>query len=173
MKPRGVGSRPARPESLMEKIQCQLEKDAARLNEPQRRIGELFSEINKRNGLQGLAHLANCLFFAISRLHDATTARQIFHHSGRVPKRLTAALRNAGLLDELYAMKPEPNIAKFARERAKRNEKLPKEQQRGAGGTKASNLEDHIRDVITATEAFNKKHHPNMPTRAARFKRRP
>ncbi len=115
----------------------------------QRRIDALFNEISK-DGLNGWAHLANCLFFAIARHYGEAAARGVFKDSGPMPKRFRTALRNASLLDRLGAMKPKPNVAKLARVIAEENKKLPRERQRGAGGTDVLVLEDHIRDLVKA-----------------------
>jgi hypothetical protein len=116
----------------------------------------LFFAVSK-HGLQGWAHLAACLFFAIARHHDEATARRIFSESGPPPKRLIAALRNATVLDRLDAMKPKPNIARLSRELAEENRELPKDKRRGAGGTDVLNLKDHIRDLVRARKAHRQK----------------
>jgi hypothetical protein len=120
----------------------------------QRRINELFNEVRK-DGIDGWAYLANCLFFAIARHHGEAMARRIFNESGPMPKRLRAALRNASVLGRFDKMK---NVAKLARELAEENKKLPKEQQRGAGGTDAIALSDHIRTLIKARKRWIKAH---------------
>lgn len=114
-------------------------------------INELFS-LTRKNGIQGWRHLAGCLFLAIKRHHGDDAAERIFRNAGRMPRRLRTALRNATVLDRLAMMLPKPNVAKLARELAEENKTLPRAQQRGVGGIDVGNLEDHIRDLVTASK---------------------
>jgi hypothetical protein len=136
-------------QSLQDFIQQQLAVVELPTAARDRLINELFSEINKK-GIDGWAYLANCLFYAIARHYGEAAARSIFNGSGPPPKRLLSALRNAAVLDRLDAMKPTPNVSKLARELAEENKALPKQRQRGAGGTDVQVLEDHIRDLVKA-----------------------
>ena len=94
-----------------------------------------------------LAHLADVVFYAIRNQHDFATAQRIFRRAGYIQDRVKANLRNDELLKRHDDMKPRPNIAKLAREVAQENKRLPKEQQRGAGGTNPIALEHHIREL--------------------------
>jgi hypothetical protein len=157
MKPQGPRAEPL--PSLHDRIQRDLEGAESPNAAVQQRINALFSEISGQ-GRRGWAYLANCLFFAIARHHGDAAARNVFDDAGPMPKRLRAALKNAALLERLGKMKPKPNKAQLAREVAKENKKrkLPKEQQRGADGTNASNLQSHIRDQVKAHKKWRAKH---------------
>jgi hypothetical protein len=108
---------------------------------------ELF-DLTRKRGIQGWAHVANCLLYEIARQYDLPTARSIFKWAGPMTtKRMQTQFNNACVLQRLAEMRPRPNIAKLARELAKENENLPKEQQRGAGSINPVVLEDHIRHL--------------------------
>jgi hypothetical protein len=144
------GQNPSAPLSLQDFIQKQLadlvDPNAAR----NAAINELFSNIINKEGIQGLAYLANCLFFAIARHYGEAAARHIFKTSGPMPKELRTALRKAALLDRVDRMDRinMRNIAQLARDVAEENKALPRDQQRGAGGTDPRALEDFIRDLL-------------------------
>jgi len=118
---------------------------------------ELFLLTDER-GIQAWAHIANCLFYAIARRYDLTTARTIFGWAGPMTRtRMQTQVDNVGLLQRLAEMKPK-NIARLADETAKENKKraeenkklnkkLPKARRRGAGSTDPTALEDHIRHL--------------------------
>ena len=141
--------------SDLDPLQCilNIQKDLAALELPstvrQRHINELFTEVSK-DGLQGWAHLANCLFHGIARHYGEAAARSVFNGCGPIPKRLRTAIRNATVLERLNAMKPKPNVSRLARELAEENKTLPRQQQRGVGGIDPFVLEDHIRDLVKA-----------------------
>jgi hypothetical protein len=114
--------------------------------------------LTSKQGIQGWAHLANCLLHAIARHYDLSTARNIFDWAGPMTRaRMQTQFANIRVLLRLGDMQPEPNIAKLARDLAKENKKipeaerrkLPKALQRGAGSTDPVALEDHIRHLVT------------------------
>jgi hypothetical protein len=75
-------------------------------------------------------------------------ARSIFATLGRPPTaRQAQQFRNDQLLDRLENM-PEPNVSQLAREVAEENKLLPRDQQRGAGGTDERQLDQQIRRLV-------------------------
>jgi hypothetical protein len=136
------------PPSLMDQIQRQLERVESPGAERQRLIDELFSLVSKE-GVQGWAYVANCLFFAIARHHGPEVAQSIFKQSGPIPKRLRNALANATVLDRL--MKPKLNKKALARE-------LAKEAGRADDPDEVQRFYEHIRDLQKALKSWRAKH---------------
>jgi hypothetical protein len=89
----------------------------------------------------------------ITRAHSIREARRIFYRFGAPPsaERLRQ-ISNYGLLDRLDFMRPRPVIQRLARELAEENKRLPRAQQRGAGGTEVLALEKHIRRQVKLRE---------------------
>jgi hypothetical protein len=128
-----------RPPSIMDHIQEQLDP----VHTAKLKALDLFLEIRESIG-------------------DAK-ARWVFAKWGTPPsRRRRQEINNDGLLSRLDLMsvrdrktgelRPCPNVLKLAKQLAKENESLPREQQRGAGSTDVHALEKHIRDLVKKRE---------------------
>jgi hypothetical protein len=99
--------------------------------------------------IDGCEHAAYLLFTEIYTRHGIVEARRIFMKFGAEPTRTRLRLiTNLALLDRYDMMKPRPNVERLAKQVAEQNKKLPREQQRGAGGTDWKNLDKHIRRML-------------------------
>lgn len=106
----------------------------------------------------GCKHIAQQLFTLITARHGERAARRIFAMWATPPSdRRLQLIANMGLLDSYDRMKPKPNKRQLARETAKENEKLPKSQRRGAGGTDPKNLVKQIDRALKLRKAHMKK----------------
>jgi hypothetical protein len=104
---------------------------------------------------------ASFLFDEIETKLGRPAARRIFARLGTEPSASKLAMfKNHQLLVRLDTMKPKPNIKKLARDLAKENKEIPREQQRGSGSTNADTLERHIRKLVA-----ERKHQPYWPQR--------
>jgi hypothetical protein len=93
----------------------------------------------------GAERAAYTLFVQIKRYHGLQKARRILTKFGSPPtKRKQVMIANHRLLDRYDMMRPKPNIQRLARQLAKENESLPRNQQRGPGAIDAHALEKQI-----------------------------
>jgi hypothetical protein len=104
----------------------------------------------------GARYAVHLLFMAISEFHGKEAAYHVFSkYSGPPAASRVAHIKNCGLLDRLDMMKPKPNVELLARQLAEENKKLPREEQRGAGGIDPFDLARHIREIMR-----KRKKHP-------------
>jgi hypothetical protein len=85
-------------------------------------------------------------------------ARRILVKQGTPPTpTLLKQIEDYRLLDALDRMTPKPIIQQLARDFAEANKRLPRSQQRGAGGTNEFNLDRQIRRAVKRREAAMKR----------------
>jgi hypothetical protein len=117
------------------------------------------TEYTRLLAVEGCENAAHKLFLEIREHHGDAEARRIFLKFGRPPSaRKMGKIRNYALLDRHDMMKPKPNVKALARELAKENETLPREERHGPrGSTDPFTQERQIKRLLKERKAALKK----------------